>query len=123
MWLSAAVVSLISMLVFWDKVPAMVKSYIAAMGSSIFVSYLYDPYSRLAYRKLGLNVEPNFMEPHKSESLGEFWSFRWNYMAAKSLRDTVYSPIMEGRLVQPENEYHDTLFEQKVNHNKRNPVK
>ena len=81
-----------------NLLPGLLRTWITAMTAAIFASVVYDPISRVLYAKIGLDVEPNFTDPHLSKTLGEFWTVRWNYMAAKSLRDSVYAPIMEGKL-------------------------
>ncbi|KAJ6385246.1 hypothetical protein OIU77_028434 [Salix suchowensis] len=40
----------------------------------------------------GLELEPQFNEPHLSTSLQDFWGKRWNLMVSSILRQTVYEP-------------------------------
>ncbi|KAI9124274.1 hypothetical protein K1719_005574 [Acacia pycnantha] len=41
---------------------------------------------------VGIELEPQFNEPYLSSSLQDFWGRRWNLMATKILRPTVYDP-------------------------------
>ncbi|XP_020260768.1 probable long-chain-alcohol O-fatty-acyltransferase 4 isoform X2 [Asparagus officinalis] len=42
---------------------------------------------------LGLDIEPQFNAPLKSESLQDFWGRRWNLMVTSILRPSVYYPV------------------------------
>ena len=42
---------------------------------------------------LGVELEPQFDEPYLSTSLQDFWGRRWNLMASRILRPSVYSPV------------------------------
>lgn len=41
---------------------------------------------------LGVELEPQFDEPHHSTSIQNFWGKRWNLMVSDTLRPTVYHP-------------------------------
>ncbi|KAJ1388688.1 Wax synthase [Sesbania bispinosa] len=43
----------------------------------------------------GIDLEPQFNEPYLSSSLQDFWGRRWNLMASKILRPTVYQPTKQ----------------------------
>ncbi|PIA38293.1 hypothetical protein AQUCO_02800163v1 [Aquilegia coerulea] len=45
---------------------------------------------RLLLRK---ELEPQFDNPHLSTSLQNFWGKRWNLMASRILRSTIYEPV------------------------------
>ncbi|KAG5561170.1 hypothetical protein RHGRI_004255 [Rhododendron griersonianum] len=42
----------------------------------------------------GLELEPHFDNPHLSTSVQNFWGRRWNLVASRSLRSTVYEPAL-----------------------------
>ncbi|KAK7316807.1 hypothetical protein RJT34_00535 [Clitoria ternatea] len=42
---------------------------------------------------LRAEIEPQFNEPYLSTSLQDFWGRRWNLMATRILRPTVYDPV------------------------------
>ncbi|KAF7149699.1 hypothetical protein RHSIM_Rhsim02G0097800 [Rhododendron simsii] len=42
----------------------------------------------------GLVLEPQFDKPHLSTSVQNFWGRRWNLVASRSLRSTVYEPAL-----------------------------
>ncbi|XP_054778117.1 acyl-CoA--sterol O-acyltransferase 1-like [Prosopis cineraria] len=41
----------------------------------------------------GVELEPQFNEPYLSSSPQDFWGRRWNIMASRILRPTVYEPV------------------------------
>ncbi|KAI8569207.1 hypothetical protein RHMOL_Rhmol02G0261200 [Rhododendron molle] len=43
---------------------------------------------------LGLELEPQFDKPYLSTSPQNFWGRRWNLVASRSLRSTVYEPAL-----------------------------
>uniref|UniRef100_A0A7N1A095 Wax synthase domain-containing protein n=1 Tax=Kalanchoe fedtschenkoi TaxID=63787 RepID=A0A7N1A095_KALFE len=43
---------------------------------------------------LGIELEPQFNDLHRTASLREFWGRRWNLMVTGILRPTVYEPVM-----------------------------
>jgi len=50
---------------------------------------------------LGINVITPFRNPYLATSLTEFWSFRWNILISRLLKETVYKPCIsafDGRL-------------------------
>ncbi|OWM85612.1 acyl-CoA--sterol O-acyltransferase 1-like [Punica granatum] len=51
----------------------------------------------------GMELEPQFNEPHLSTSLQDFWGRRWNLMVTSILRPTVYVPVRDatGRMWAP----------------------
>lgn len=46
----------------------------------------------LARTIVGVELEPQFDEPHHATSVQNFWGKRWNLMASSILRPTVYHP-------------------------------
>ncbi|GER52884.1 MBOAT (membrane bound O-acyl transferase) family protein [Striga asiatica] len=48
----------------------------------------------LARGLVGAELEPQFDEPYLSASLQDFWGRRWNLMATRALRPTVYLPTL-----------------------------
>ncbi|XP_058198883.1 acyl-CoA--sterol O-acyltransferase 1-like [Rhododendron vialii] len=42
----------------------------------------------------GFELEPPFDEPYLSTSLQDFWGRRWNLVVSRTLRPTVYDPIL-----------------------------
>ncbi|KAL6990680.1 hypothetical protein U1Q18_008799 [Sarracenia purpurea var. burkii] len=48
----------------------------------------------LAQATLGLELEPQFNDPYLSTSLQDFWGRRWNLMVPRTLRPTVYDPVL-----------------------------
>ncbi|XP_052183942.1 acyl-CoA--sterol O-acyltransferase 1-like [Diospyros lotus] len=48
----------------------------------------------LARATLGSELEPQFNEPYLSTSLQDFWGRRWNLMVTRTLRPTVYEPVL-----------------------------
>ncbi|KAI8567282.1 hypothetical protein RHMOL_Rhmol02G0108900 [Rhododendron molle] len=70
----------------------------------LLVSYCFHIYFTLeillataaaAARALfGLELEPQFDKPHLSTSVQNFWGRRWNLVASRSLRSTVYEPAL-----------------------------
>ncbi|CAL5411826.1 unnamed protein product [Camellia sinensis] len=48
----------------------------------------------LARALLGLELEPQFNDPYLSTSLQDFWGRRWNLMVTRTLRPTVYDPVL-----------------------------
>ena len=51
---------------------------------------------------MGLELMPHFDRPWLTTSISEFWSVRWNLVVGALLRDLVYDPILEGRLIRTE---------------------
>eukprot|EP00884_Botryococcus_braunii_P018070 jgi/Botrbrau1/4947/Bobra.0122s0025.1 len=47
----------------------------------------------------GLRLAQHFQHPYLSTSFGELWSKRWNLVAGTTLRNLIYEPISEGRLI------------------------
>lgn len=43
---------------------------------------------------LGLELEPQFNEPYLSSSLQDFWGRRWNLVVSRTLRPSVYDPVL-----------------------------
>ncbi|KAG5561161.1 hypothetical protein RHGRI_004246 [Rhododendron griersonianum] len=43
---------------------------------------------------LGLELEPPFNEPYLSSSLQDFWGRRWNLVVSRTLRPSVYDPVL-----------------------------
>lgn len=58
----------------------------------IFLDVVLALVAVLARTILGLELEPQFNEPHLSTSLQDFWGKRWNLMVSSILRQTVYEP-------------------------------
>eukprot|EP00884_Botryococcus_braunii_P022808 jgi/Botrbrau1/9210/Bobra.0028s0006.2 len=48
---------------------------------------------------VGMRLAPHFSQPWLSASFTELWSKRWNLTAGTALRNLIFDPIMEGRLV------------------------
>ncbi|KAF7150788.1 hypothetical protein RHSIM_Rhsim02G0097500 [Rhododendron simsii] len=43
---------------------------------------------------LGLELEPQFNKPYLSTSLQDFWGRRWNLVVSRTLRPSVYDPVL-----------------------------
>lgn len=48
---------------------------------------------------IGLRLSPHFNHPYFSASFGELWSKRWNLTAGTVLRNSIYDPIIEGKVL------------------------
>lgn len=71
-----------------------------ALGLYWFASLIMDLPAALALILChDFTLGPHFDYPFLSASLREFWSVRWNMTASGVLRDSVFAPVAEGRLV------------------------
>lgn len=48
-----------------------------------------------AHGLVGAELEPQFNEPYLSTSLQDFWSRRWNLTVTRTLRPSVYLPVLD----------------------------
>ncbi|KAF7151092.1 hypothetical protein RHSIM_Rhsim02G0097100 [Rhododendron simsii] len=48
----------------------------------------------VARATLGLELEPQFDKPYLSTSLQDFWGRRWNLVVSRTLRPSVYDPVL-----------------------------
>lgn len=64
-------------------------------------SFIQDLTSLLILLSLRLKLAPNFNCPWLSTSLKDAWAHRYNLVFGESLRDLVYSPIVDGKVNLP----------------------
>mmetsp|Transcript_5001 Transcript_5001/g.17363 ORF Transcript_5001/g.17363 Transcript_5001/m.17363 type:complete len:295 (-) Transcript_5001:2828-3712(-) len=95
----AAVLGAVLRMLAHESLPPLVRDLLYALGLMLVIGMVADGPGTLVSFCLGLQVSPPFHEPYFSESVSEFWARRWNLTAANLLRELIYEPITEGRLV------------------------
>ncbi|GAB4815442.1 hypothetical protein N2152v2_002488 [Parachlorella kessleri] len=81
------------------KLPNAVLEMLYSLGLFAVLGLLMDGPAALFTSLLGFQVAPHFDEPWRVDSVASFWAKRWNLAAGSTLRDLLYDPILEGRLI------------------------
>lgn len=82
-----------------DYFPAPVRAFMYGMGLYMLLSSIMDGPGALFSQTLGIRVSPHFSSPWLSTSVRSFWNQRWDLAAGNVLRQLIYEPVVEGRLV------------------------
>ncbi|KAI3430457.1 hypothetical protein D9Q98_005052 [Chlorella vulgaris] len=79
--------------------PLLVLELLYTLGLYAILSFVMDGPAALFSAVIGMEVSPHFDAPWRSQSLADFWAKRWDLAAGNTLRDLVYEPVQQGRLV------------------------
>lgn len=80
-------------------------SYMYGLGLFCFLGAGMDISGSIVSSVFNIDLKPNFEMPFASTSHCEFWSQRWNITTASLLKQLIYDPICEARLVRNEGSY------------------
>ncbi|KAI7835461.1 hypothetical protein COHA_010636 [Chlorella ohadii] len=86
-------------LVTYVPLPKLAREFVYTLGIYSILSFAMDGPAAPISALLGVKVAPHFDAPFLATSLSDFWSHRWDLVAGNQLRNCVYAPIVEGRLV------------------------
>lgn len=82
-----------------DYFPAPVRAFMYGLGLYMLLSSIMDGPGALFSHVLGIRVSPHFNSPWLATSVRSFWNQRWDLAAGNVLRQLIYEPVIEGRLV------------------------
>lgn len=84
---------------FAFKLPPFVRSFLYSLGLYALLTAVMDAPGALITGVIKLKISPHFDQPWLSNSVRSFWSKRWDLAAGNTLRQLIFDPIVEGRLI------------------------
>jgi hypothetical protein len=94
----ALVATVVASLLLYD-LPPFIRTCIYSMGLYGLLSAVMDGPAAMVTALLGLKCSPHFDHPWRATSVASFWSKRWDLAAGNTLRQLVYDPIIERKLI------------------------
>uniref|UniRef100_A0A7N0UEW7 Wax synthase domain-containing protein n=1 Tax=Kalanchoe fedtschenkoi TaxID=63787 RepID=A0A7N0UEW7_KALFE len=79
---------------FRDQLHPTAMKFLKCFHIYLLLEFLLEVVRAAARAGLGIELEPQFNDPHRTASLREFWGRRWNLMVTGILRPAVYEPVM-----------------------------
>uniref|UniRef100_A0A7N0UEV8 Wax synthase domain-containing protein n=1 Tax=Kalanchoe fedtschenkoi TaxID=63787 RepID=A0A7N0UEV8_KALFE len=91
---AALMAVVVKLFAFRDQLHPTAVNFLKCFHFYLMVEFMFVVVRAAARAGLGMELEPQFNDPHRTTSLQEFWGRRWNLMVSDILRLTVYEPVM-----------------------------